>query len=179
MREIFRAAAVWGRDEGLPLSHERRCICLSPNIFPLGFGRTNPQKGINYICAGDSWTVDFVGDDYVIVRNVGSFSGKETYFHIETEDEYIDGQNLKPGAYTYRGREKISLVNGSSVVMYSFKKRTDGFYDAFCAAVEHNDKAEKAAKDENLERMKAVYDRLNKKFNEEKAKSQKAEHDDN
>ena len=34
-------------------------------------------------------------------------------------------------------------------------------------------------KDENLERMKAVYDRLNKKFNEEKAKSQKAEHDNN
>ena len=158
-------------------------IIPDDNILPLGMGRTSPEKSINYIydggdgLSGHRWNVDFVDDDYVIVRNVGSFSGEETYFHIETQDEYIDGQNLKPGFYTYRGREKVSLVNGSSVTMYSFKKRTDGFFEAFCAAVEYNEKATSAARDENLKRHATIYQRLVSKLEEEEAKLAKAEYD--
>lgn len=170
------------------LDIEESCIKVEPNlmiipddnILPLGMGRTSPEKSINYIydggdgLSGHRWTVDFVDDDYVIVRNVGSFSGEETYFHIETQDEYIDGQNLKPGFYTYRGREKVSLVNGSSVTMYSFKKRTDGFFEAFCAAVEYNEKATLAAKDENRRRESMLYEKVKKRYEEEQPKAMKA-----
>ena len=170
------------------LDIEESCIKVEPNlmiipdgnILPLGMGRTSPEKSINYIydggdgISGHRWTVEFVDDGYVVVRNVGSFSGEETYFHIETQDEYIDGQNLKPGFYIYRGREKVSLVNGSSVTMYSFKKRTDGFFEAVCAAVEYNEKATEAANDENRRRESMLYEKVEKRYEEEQPKAMKA-----
>lgn len=127
-----------------PLAH-----CLNPHLDADLRNRSKAYLNDPDYTFGSWCIVEHVDDDHVIVRpNDPSWSG-EFYGYVQTDDDYVEGANLKKGFYAFTGQRKVPLTNGSSVSMYSFVAIDAEVNQAVLCALEHNLKAEEAAKYEN------------------------------
>ena len=99
--------------------------------------------------------VTHVGDGFVTarpadVRTYGNCSG-----YIVTDDEYVEGDELKNGFYTYIGTKTVPLANGSSRTMHAFVKLDEVVNKKALDALAYNTKAVEAAKAELARRARA------------------------
>ena len=136
---------------------------LSLNTLCGGF---NPEleeerhkKGVAYLNDENNYyyhcIVIHAGDGFVIAEPndkgmYGDFCG-----YIETDDEYVDGQQLKTGFYALTGKKKVPLPNGATRSMYAFKQLDYKSNKIALDAIDYNGKAEEAAKKENARRFEA------------------------
>lgn len=110
------------------------------------------HKGLSYFLNGAivESEISHVGSGYVIVRPAGYFCsvyGNHSGY-IVTDDEYVEGDALKTGFYTYTGTKTVPLANGSSRTMYAFAKLDERLNRKALEAVEYNQNAVAAAKNE-------------------------------
>ena len=103
-----------------------------------------------------SWcVVNHVADGHVIVKpDDPSWSG-DYYGYIETDDDYVEGANLRKGLYAFIGKKTVPLSNGSSMTMYAFASINREVSDKVIAALEYNYEAKEKAERENGERASA------------------------
>jgi len=103
-----------------------------------------------------SWcVVNHVADGHVIVRpDDPSWSG-DYYGYIETDDDYVEGANLRRGLYAFVGKKTVPLANGSSMTMYAFASIDREISDKVIAALEYNFEAKEEAEKENGRRSSA------------------------
>ena len=136
---------------------------LSLNTLCGGF---NPEleeerhkKGVAYLNDENNYyyhcIVIHAGDGFVIAEPndkgmYGDFCG-----YIETDDEYVDGQQLKTGFYALTGKKKVPLPNGATRSMYAFKQLDYKSNKIALDAIDYNGKAEEAAKKAEKERRAA------------------------
>ena len=104
----------------------------------------NDENNTFYHCV-----VIHVGDGFVIAEPndkgmFGDFCG-----YIETDDEYVEGQQLKTGFYEFVGRKKVPLVNGSSRSMHAFVRLDTKSNQLAVDAAIYNSKAIEATEQEN------------------------------
>ena len=116
------------------------------------------QKGVSYLLNGSivESVISHVGDGYVIARPSGYFCsvyGNHSGY-IATGDEYVEGDALKTGFYTYTGTKTVPLANGSSLTMHAFAKLDERLNRKALEVVEYNQKAVEAAKNEMERRIR-------------------------
>ncbi len=151
------------------ISNKELCGSLNPELAEYR------EKGVAYLNNPDDayyCEVVHIEDDHVIVRPNSTSMWGEFYGYIETDDEYVEGADLKLGFYTYLGHtKKVSLVTGSSITMYAFRKLDDKTSKKVFEAIEYNQKAIDAAEAENGKRADAAYfEGQKKQAQEEEAK---------
>lgn len=97
-----------------------------------------------------SWcVVHHVASDHVIVKpNDPSWSG-DYFGYVQTDDDYVEGANLRQGFYAFIGKKTVPLANGSSVTMYAFSAIDRDVSDKVVAALKYNLEATEAAEKEN------------------------------
>ena len=121
-----------------------------------GIAYLNDEGNVHYHCI-----VVHVGDGFVIAEPNDKGMYGDYYGYIETDDEYVDGQQLKTGFYTLTGKKKVPLSRGSSRSMYAFKK-LDAKSNKFALDVlDYNLQAEESAKKENERRFEARKEKRN------------------
>ena len=110
------------------------------------------QKGMSYLLDGSAVesVISHVGDGYVIVRPSGYFCSVYGNHggYIVTDDEYVEGDALKTGFYTYTGTKTVPLANGSSRTLHAFVKLAGRLNKKAVEAVEYNKKAVAATRKE-------------------------------
>lgn len=107
----------------------------------------DPEYPTGYYCQ-----VIHVGDGWVVVKP-NSLSMFGNYLgYIETDDSYIEGQNLNAGFYVFVGTQKVPLANGSSKTMHAFVKIDSKSNEIAVEAVRYNLNALVAADEENKKR---------------------------
>ena len=117
------------------------------------------KKGVSYLHEY-SCVVAHAERGHVIARP--SYGG-HYYGYIETDDEYVEGAELKKGFYTFLGKtKKVPLANGSSRTMYVYRKIADSVAAELFKAIEYNGKACEAAEKENLDRICKVEEQKRK-----------------
>ena len=133
-------------------------ISLLANFNPDFKGPEYRQKGLSYFLDGSivESVILHVGDGYVIVRPSGYFCsiyGNHSGY-IVTDDEYVEGDALKTGFYTYIGTKTVPLANGSSSTMHAFAKQDEWVNKKAVEVVVYNQKAVEAAKNEIEKRVR-------------------------
>jgi len=107
----------------------------------------DPEYPTGYYCE-----VVHVGDGWVVVKPNSMSMFGEYLGYIETDDSYIEGQNLNAGFYTFVGTQKVPLVNGSTHTMHAFVKIDSESNILAVEAVRYNLKAHVATEEENQRR---------------------------
>lgn len=93
-----------------------------------------------------------VGDGWVVAEPNDMSMYGEFFGYIETDDTYVEGQNLNSGFYAFVGTQKVPLINGSSKTMHAFVKIPEKANRLAVEAVKYNMAAQEAARNENANR---------------------------
>ncbi len=125
-------------------------LCMLYGFNPQMDSAVYRQKGVSYLdrSSFSHAVVMHVGNGFVVARaaDVKSYGNSRGY--IVTDDEYVEGDDLKNGFYTYIGTKTVPLANGSSRTMHAFAKVDGTVNDRALAALKHNEEAVAAAKKE-------------------------------
>ena len=154
------------------LSLQTLCGGFNPGLeeerHTKGVAYLNDEGNIFYHCV-----VVHVGEGFVIAEpnDKGMFGDYCGY--IETDDEYVDGQQLKTGFYALTGKKKVPLSRGASRSMYAFKQLDAKSNKLALDVLDYNIKAEEAAKEENTRRFEARKEKRKKDIGRAFAKESK------
>jgi len=173
-----------GKDDGLKevvpnlkklpkgLSLHTLCGGFNPELeeerHTKGVAYLNDEGNTFYHCV-----VVHVGDGFVIAEPNDKGMYGDYCGYIETDDEYVDGQQLKTGFYVLTGKKKVPLPRGASRSMYAFKRMDAKSNKLALDTLDYNIKAEEAAKEENARRFEARKEKRNKDIGKAFAKESK------
>lgn len=109
------------------------------------------------------------GEGWAIVKPESEFMYGRCFGYINTDDEYLNGDDLKAGFYYLIGKKKAKVGAGSALTINEYVMVPEPGLSCALAAVEYNLKAKRAAQEENalrnrkreiLENLPAIVDDL-------------------
>ena len=125
-------------------------LCMLYGFNPQMDSAIYRQKGVSYLdrSSFSHAVVTHVGKGFVVTRAADAKNYGNSCGYIVTDDEYVEGDDLKNGFYTYIGTKTVPLANGSSHTMHAFAKVDEAMNNRALAALKYNEEAVAAAKKE-------------------------------
>ncbi len=132
-------------------------LCMLYGFNPQKDSAVYRQKGVSYLdrSSFSHAVVTHVGKGFVVTRAADTKNYGNSRGYIVTDDEYVEGDDLKNGFYTYIGTKAVPLANGSSHTMHAFSKVDEAMNKRALAALKYNEEAVAAAKKEVERRSRA------------------------